>query len=179
MIKIDSRLNNTMTDSRDSALEILVKILKENEKQLESIITKIDHLELTINKTHKLVNQLNQPKQTQSDPRSKHILVVDDDVRLANSYKLILENEGHKVSTANSGLSALYQMKRNAYDLVILDWNLPDMLGDELADKIALVYEEIEIIFISGYSSIQSKSKYGDKVLLKPVDPEILIKRAS
>lgn len=163
--------------SSNDVIEVLIQIIKDNEKQFDSMNNKIDHLEDLILKTHELIEQIHQHKHPEQ--KSKNILIVDDDNQLALSYGLILEDKGHKVDTANTGLSALYKMKKHSYDLVILDWNLPDMLGDELADKILKEHGNTEFLFITGYSSIEKTSKYGEDFMLKPVDPKLLIKRVS
>lgn len=165
------------SEDNDKVLETLIQLLKENEKQLNYLAYKIDNIEQISNQTHQLVTKIHQPES--GERVSKRILVVDDDSKLAKSFKLILENEGHKVATANSGLSALHKLSRNSFDLVILDWNLPDMLGDELAEKIANEFNIREIIFITGYTSIESTSNKSEEFLLKPVSPEILIEAVS
>ena len=103
---------------------------------------------------------------------------MDDDTKLASSFKLILESEGYNVDTANTVSSALFKMSKKTYDLVILDWNLPDITGDKVAEKIKKEHSGTAIIFITGYSDRLSDVENENDMLMKPVDPESLLRTA-
>ena len=109
----------------------------------------------------------------------QNILVVDDDVNLANTFKLILQSVGFHVDIAATGLQALYKTNRTDFDLIILDVNLPDMLGDEVAEKIKDKKSDTNIIMITGYSSfkdgIEEKGLDINEILMKPIPPEDLV----
>ncbi len=60
------------------------------------------------------------------------ILVVDDEVDLADAIAAFLRREGYAVDVANDGHGALDRLALNPYDLVTLDLNLPDMDGREI-----------------------------------------------
>ena len=60
--------------------------------------------------------------------KAPHVLVVEDEVALADLLKYNLEKEGYRVSLANDGEEALVAADENAPDLVVLDWMLPNML---------------------------------------------------
>ncbi|MBI5625369.1 MAG: response regulator [Elusimicrobia bacterium] len=57
------------------------------------------------------------------------ILVVDDDNTIRDLLKEILEMNGHLVDQATNGKEALDLIKRNPYDLVVMDRNMPMMDG--------------------------------------------------
>ena len=119
---------------------------------------------------------------TTAESLSQNILVVDDDKNLANSFKLILESVGYNVDTVNSGLAALYKITKKTYDLVILDWILPDMLGDEVAKKIEENHSYTDIIFITGYSMLkgEAEGQLNEKeILMKPIEPDSLLETAT
>lgn len=59
----------------------------------------------------------------------KTILVVDDDRDLADSLRLMLEREGHRVITATNGHEAKQSVHQNKPDLMILDMMMPRMGG--------------------------------------------------
>jgi len=81
-----------------TVLELLLRLLKENEKKLESLIEKIEVIDHTIQKTPNLIKKVKgyYPSNTK-EPQSQNILVVDDDKNLANSFKLVLESVGYNV----------------------------------------------------------------------------------
>lgn len=61
------------------------------------------------------------------------ILVVDDDLELNTSFALLLEFDGHEVQTAYTGEAALAMLAKSHFDLLISEYWLPRMRGDELA----------------------------------------------
>ena len=165
-----------------AVLELLLNLLKENETKLETLIEKIETVEHTLTQNPKLSKTLKEYDPTTTvESLSQNILIVDDDKHLANSFKLILESVGYTVDTVHTGLAALYKMTKKTYDLVLLDWILPDMLGDEIAEKIEAEHGSTEIIFITGYSMVkgQIEGLHGEKeLLMKPVEPGSLLETA-
>ena len=69
---------------------------------------------------------------------AKKILVVDDEEDITASIKTLLENAGYAVRVANSGKEALRSLQNERYDLVLLDILMPEMSGNEVAEKIRL-----------------------------------------
>jgi CheY-like chemotaxis protein len=67
---------------------------------------------------------------------SLKILVVDDDALGRQLMHLILTREGHRVDVAANGLEALAAVKRNQFDIVFMDLNMPDMGGIEASRQI-------------------------------------------
>ena len=66
----------------------------------------------------------------------RKILVVDDEPFVCDAVKMMLNFDGHTVQTANSGQEALEMLERDKFDLVITDFAMPNMKGDELAAAI-------------------------------------------
>ncbi len=60
------------------------------------------------------------------------ILLVEDDAALAEVTKFGLESQGHMVQIATNGDDALVNLRVNKYDLVVLDWMMPDLTGIEV-----------------------------------------------
>ncbi|NEQ87741.1 MAG: response regulator transcription factor, partial [Moorea sp. SIO2I5] len=58
-----------------------------------------------------------------------HILVVEDETKLAQFIELELKYEGYQVSVAYDGLAGLGEARESNPDLVILDWMLPGISG--------------------------------------------------
>jgi CheY-like chemotaxis protein len=163
-------------------LELLISLLREHENKLDSIIEKIELIDQTINKDPRLSKHLKEYDSSITEPLTQSILVVDDDKTLANSFKLILESVGYKVDTAYTGLQALYKIDREEYDLIVLDLNLPDVKGDELAKQIEENHCHTDIVFITGDSTLKSKFESnldGEEMMIKPVDPERLLETAA
>ncbi len=61
----------------------------------------------------------------------EHVLLVDDDPALAQMYRLGLEMEGFRVSVLETAVRLNEEVESRRPDLVVLDWELPGILGDE------------------------------------------------
>jgi CheY-like chemotaxis protein len=105
------------------------------------------------------------------------ILLVENNQREAQQMKLILEDEGFNVNAVYSGFAALEWMNDKRYASAILDYVLPDMKGDELADKIKLEYPGMRVILLTGFlQAIDAKKLEKFKyVFEKPTDPRKII----
>lgn len=64
------------------------------------------------------------------------ILIVDDDMAMAESCLMYLEAQGFHVSIAADGADALFRIKEQAHDLVISDCAMPGMSGQELSERL-------------------------------------------
>lgn len=164
-------------------LDLLINILREHEEKLDELVARLEVVSQTIQKDPNLkrsVMEYELGKDAEEEISVSNILVVDDDKSLANTFKLVLQSVGFNVDTAITGLQALYKINRKQYDLVILDINLPDMLGDEVAEKIRENSDDVKIIMITGYSSFKDEVKEEElgikEVLMKPIPPEDLVK---
>jgi DNA-binding response OmpR family regulator len=83
-------------------------------------------------------------------PHPKYqILVVDDDLELNTTFALMLEFDGHKVNTTHTGEAALQMLSKEHYDLLITEYWLPRMRGDELAALVKEQWPELPIIIVS------------------------------
>lgn len=85
-----------------------------------------------------------------------HILVIDDDEQVCAIIKKILETHGHQVHTVGSGARALEQIRKNPYDIVITDIRLPDVNGMDVLREARAINGDVDVIVITGYSSIES-----------------------
>jgi CheY-like chemotaxis protein len=158
-------------------LNLVLDKLREQDSKLQVLADQVNKLTNSVN-SGAAQAQASEDKGYASKEvcKLKSILVVDDDPTLVNTFKLILENVGFNVDTANNGINALFKASKLHYDLAILDMNLPDMLGDELAKRIRQRKPEMKVIMITGYSSyLEEMEKEVWKVLMKPVSPEDLV----
>ncbi len=107
------------------------------------------------------------------------ILLVDDEKILREVLEDFLKDKDYEVEIAETGSQALELLKKNSFDLVILDISLPDGNGLELIPKIKEFQPEIGIILISAYAgvkSVVSAIKQGAfDYLIKPFDGDELL----
>lgn len=110
------------------------------------------------------------------------ILLVDDTPENLISLKNVLQKHGFEVDTANSGEEALKKVLKNSYVLIILDVQMPEMDGFEVAEVISgySKAKETAIIFLSAANTefrfiAKGYSSGGLDYITKPVDINILL----
>jgi CheY-like chemotaxis protein len=86
--------------------------------------------------------------------QSKYILLVDDEPFVCDAVKMMLTFDGHRVDTANSGKEALEMFQKSKYDLVITDYAMPTMKGDELAAAIKTRVPEQPVVMVTAYAEM-------------------------
>ena len=84
------------------------------------------------------------------------ILVVDDEADIRKSLRGVLEDEGYKVSVAESGEACLDTLKVRSFDVILLDIWLPGIDGLGTLEKIKEHDDPPEIIIISGHGTIET-----------------------
>ena len=108
------------------------------------------------------------------------ILLVDDDPRVLDPTKELLESMGHLVTLAEDGQKAceIFQLQASTWDLVITDVVMPQMNGFEAAQKIRLIRPDIPVIFATGYDQSlveEHLHKLDNSILIsKPFSPDEL-----
>lgn len=113
----------------------------------------------------------------------KHILLLEDDLPLAQTLRELLEGEGYKVDMVHNGNDAIDASYGNKYDLYVFDINVPDMNGLELLESLRNADDTTPAIFISALIDLNSISKAfsigADDYLKKPFFPEELLIRVN
>ena len=84
------------------------------------------------------------------------ILVVDDEKSIRDILTVVLENEGHAVTTIADGGEAIAQVETGRFDLAIVDINLPSIGGIDVLKKIKQLNAETEVVVVSGYASLDT-----------------------
>lgn len=85
---------------------------------------------------------------------ARRILVVDDEPFVCDAVKMMLAFDGHRVEIANSGKVALTLLEKEKFDLVITDYAMPEMKGDELAAAIKSRAPNQPIVMITAYAEM-------------------------
>jgi CheY-like chemotaxis protein len=104
--------------------------------------------------------------------RNQKILLVEDDLHVRTCFESLLEFDGHGVHAVENGDEALARLEFEKFDLVITDYWMLRMKGDELASLIKQRWPNLPIILASGSllsaSTFQSSTPGVDCLLNKP-----------
>lgn len=110
-----------------------------------------------------------------------HILIIEDDRPLANSLAIFLKNQNFAVDVAYDCQEAIDSRDFKQYDLIICDYLLPGMNGQEFVNKIRQRKITLPILILSAVSSSENKvnllNSGADDYLTKPFSGEELSAR--
>lgn len=105
-----------------------------------------------------------------SDPA--RILVVDDEVHLADGIRENLEAEGYRVEVAHDGREGLERVRAGHYDLLVLDVMMPNMDGLELCAQLRAEGRQTPVLFLTVKNDpadrVRGFEAGGDDYLAKP-----------
>lgn len=108
------------------------------------------------------------------------ILIVEDDVHICNLVSRFLKKHDYQVKFAHDGQNGLNIFQEFLPDLVILDINLPDILGYNLCEQMQKI-NNVYVIMLTGRADVEDKkkgfAKGADDYLTKPFDVEELLFR--
>ena len=109
------------------------------------------------------------------------ILVVEDDIAIANLLKLELRREGYGVTTAYDGYAGLETARGYSFDLILLDWMLPGVTGIEICKRIRKTDQTTPILFLTSQAEIDDRitglDAGADDYVIKPFSIEELLAR--
>ncbi|NOX36746.1 MAG: sigma-54-dependent Fis family transcriptional regulator [Calditrichaeota bacterium] len=106
------------------------------------------------------------------------LLLIDDDINLCKVIGYQLEKQGFQVSIAHSGKEGLKLFESRQFDIVLTDVQMPDLSGIDVLKKIREKNDQVIVIIITAYGSLDSAIKAcqlgADDYLTKPFSQEQL-----
>ena len=90
---------------------------------------------------------------------SETILLIDDEPIVIDICELMLKELGHNVLKAHSGSEGItiYEANRNKIDLIISDFNMPAMNGQEVVEKLRIRGHHVRVLLSTGGYSVQDE----------------------
>ena len=114
--------------------------------------------------------------------RKPRILIVDDEEIVRRSYCRLLNGADCDTAAALNGDDALHAMKRESFDVVLLDLRMPGADGMTVLKSIKQKWPQSEVVVITGYPTIETAKEAvrlgAYDYLAKPVDPDKVIHAA-
>ena len=109
------------------------------------------------------------------------VLIVDDDPELRHFLRTELELEGYACSEAATGQQALMQARGERWDLLLLDWTLPDFSGVELCRRLRGTDDRTPVLMLTARDDVKERVEAldagADDYLTKPFSIEELLAR--
>jgi len=105
------------------------------------------------------------------------ILVVDDELDMCQIISDILKEEGYSVHSSYKGKDALMKIKKNHYDLIVLDYKLNEISGLMVLEKALQMRPSLQVMMISAFGSDSTKTKARELGALDFIDKPFDIKR--
>ena len=109
------------------------------------------------------------------------ILLIDDDKTLCEVLGEELEQENYSVTCSFSGKEGLSRLALDTYNLLILDYNMPEMNGYEVLVQVKTTFPDLRVLIISGDADMDLQKKFVDigvkKKKKKPFDFEDFLTR--
>jgi DNA-binding NtrC family response regulator len=107
------------------------------------------------------------------------VLIIDDEISVADALEMILGDNGYDVTIALTGGDALEKINDRRFDIAITDVRLPDMSGLDVLSCIREKHVDCLVIVITAHKTsevvLESKSRGAYEVLSKPFFPSDVI----
>ena len=105
--------------------------------------------------------------------RKPTILCVDDEVNALTGREYLLRQHGYEVLISTSGLESLDLLEALEVDAVILDYRMPEMMGDRVATLMKQLRPEVPIMMLSAQDCVPASAlRSADAFLSKSVPPD-------
>ena len=88
--------------------------------------------------------------------KNYNILIVDDEKEYSKVVSMILKDAGYSTDTCSNGEEAIEYIKKNEVSLIITDIRMPKMNGEELIVEVNKLGQDIDILVVTAYASIES-----------------------
>ncbi|MDY6802390.1 MAG: response regulator transcription factor [Cyanobacteriota bacterium] len=112
---------------------------------------------------------------------SAHILVIEDEPKLALFIELELKYEGYQVTVAGDGFTGMTAARESKADLILLDWMLPGISGLELCRRLRATGDKVPVILLTAKDDVSDRvaglDAGADDYVVKPFSVEELLAR--
>lgn len=112
------------------------------------------------------------------------VLVVEDETDIRDLIVLHLSREGHSVDACGDGLEAVKKIQSEEYDLLVLDWMLPEKSGLEILKELRKTsgHEKVAVLMVTAKGAnsdlVMGLENGADDYLVKPFELSVLMARA-
>ncbi|MDJ0805466.1 MAG: response regulator transcription factor [Gammaproteobacteria bacterium] len=109
------------------------------------------------------------------------LLIVEDDELLGDGLQAVLQQRGHTVDWVQDGITADHALRREYYDLAILDLQLPNMSGQDILNRLRTDSKDIPVLILTARSDLDDRvnllNSGADDYVVKPFEMDELCAR--
>lgn len=109
------------------------------------------------------------------------VLVVEDEAEIRDLMSLLLLRQGHRVQTCASVFEAQEHLRRSRFDLIVLDWMLPQISGLDFLKTMHATGLRVPVLMVTAKSEpqdiVQGLEAGADDYITKPFEPPVFIAR--
>lgn len=107
------------------------------------------------------------------------VLLVDDEPAILSALRRALRHQGYELLPAASAREALEILASEEVSIVVCDYRMPEMNGEELLEIVRTTYPRVRRLMLTGFSSLSSVEELtargvAEKLLMKPWEEEVL-----
>ena len=110
-----------------------------------------------------------------TEPSTKSVLIVDDELGIRSMLERIFQSTGYIVGSAENGVEGLKKFHEFPWNVVIVDRGMPEMNGEDMAKEIKATHPNVPLILITGLPHAVTKRELYYAVLPKPFPPTRLL----
>jgi signal transduction histidine kinase len=107
------------------------------------------------------------------------VLIVENDTNTSANLCDILHTERYLTEVATNATDAIERISHSSFDLIIIDWHLPDMTADELLLRLRRQVPEVSVLVATGSADIEhaihAMQHGASDYIVKPICPELLL----
>ncbi|MFN7729167.1 MAG: response regulator transcription factor [Bdellovibrio sp.] len=115
------------------------------------------------------------------DLSQAQVLVVEDEVEIRDLISLLLLRQGHRVQSCGSAIEAQEQLQRSKFDLIVLDWMLPQMSGVEFLKILQGSAVKTPVLMVTAktepHDIVVGLEAGADDYITKPFEPSVFAAR--
>jgi two-component system phosphate regulon response regulator PhoB len=109
------------------------------------------------------------------------VLVVEDETEIRELMSLLMLRQGHRVQTCASAIEAQAYLQKNTYDLIVLDWMLPQLSGLDFLKMLQAAKIQTRVLMVTAKAEPQDivagLEAGADDYVTKPFEPSVFIAR--
>lgn len=134
--------------------DIAIRVITKKVREKKQVQEREEALQVSLNLDY--THESKTLKRVEVDEPKAHILCVDDESVILDSFRKILVLDGYCVDTVETGQEALGLIQKHSYDFCFTDLKMPTMDGLEVTKSVKHIRPDIDVVIITGYATVET-----------------------